>query len=258
MSKIEEPSGSKYRAPALEKGLDIIEYLAQNPEPQKIADIAKGLNRSKNELFRMLSVLENRDVISRSETKDAYTITDKLFSLRLKRSFGEQITAIAIPRMEQFCNDSGHACHMALRSGNEIVVILRVENPENLSISVPLGHKRAMHNSPSGRCILAFSEDSNVKKTLRSISPAISMAERTDLLAELKSIKQAGYATMTDGFALGVTGISVPIVGGITNKCDLAVTTSILQKVTTESHDLNKVAELLCQTAKEISEQYFV
>lgn len=258
MTKSEEPSGSKYRAPALERGLDIIEYLAQNPQSQNIGDIANGLNLSKNELFRILSILESRDIIGRSESKDAYTITDKLFSLRLQRSFAEQITSIAVPKMEKFCFDSGHSCHLALRAGSEIVVILRVESPENLSISVPIGHKRALHNSPSGRCIIAFNEEMNDKNSLKKIAPNLSDSERNSLLEELNAIRQSGFAFMTDGFAVGVTGISAPILNGITNKCNFALTTSILQEVTTESHDFKKVAKLLCQAAQEISEQYFV
>ena len=63
---VSKPKNSldKYTAPALEKGLDILEFLADFPEGLSKVDIAKGLGRSLNEIFRMVSVLEKEDTFS--------------------------------------------------------------------------------------------------------------------------------------------------------------------------------------------------
>ena len=68
----DEPSGaadaaSKYRAPALDKSLDIIELLASTEEGLTQADIAKAISRSANEIFRMLDRLQRRGYIRRTE-----------------------------------------------------------------------------------------------------------------------------------------------------------------------------------------------
>ena len=55
-----DPSLEKYRAPALDKGLDIIELLASADEGLSQAEIAKALNRSPNEIYRMLDRLVRR------------------------------------------------------------------------------------------------------------------------------------------------------------------------------------------------------
>ncbi|MFX3701694.1 helix-turn-helix domain-containing protein, partial [Streptococcus suis] len=54
---MESVKKTEYRAPALEKGLDILELLAQQDEPLTKKQIAESLDRSINEIFRMLSVL---------------------------------------------------------------------------------------------------------------------------------------------------------------------------------------------------------
>ena len=44
----------RYRAPALEKGLDVLEFLASQSHPMTLSAIVKQLGRSHGELFRMI------------------------------------------------------------------------------------------------------------------------------------------------------------------------------------------------------------
>jgi len=256
MAKDQDTKDCKYTAPALEKGLDIIEFLAAANAPRTVAEISNGLGRSRGELFRMLSVLNHRGIISRSETGDAYAITDKLFSLRLKQSFATQITTIAVPEMEQFSVETGQSCHLTLRSGHEIVVIVRVEHPENLSLSVPVGHRRRLFDSPSGQCILAFADESLRTKMLAAWSGT--RAEKAQFLTRLEQIRADGYAKVSDGFAFGVTGISAPIVNQLDGKCDFALTTSVFDKTMTATPDQQDIAQTLQRSAKAISLKYFI
>ena len=67
-----EPTGDdsdhdrKYRAPALEKGLDILELLARHGAPMTTSQMAATLGRSVSELFRMVLALEFRGYIEAS------------------------------------------------------------------------------------------------------------------------------------------------------------------------------------------------
>ena len=54
----------RYAAPALEKGLDILELLASVSEALTHSEIARRLGRTINEVFRMLVCLEERGYIS--------------------------------------------------------------------------------------------------------------------------------------------------------------------------------------------------
>ena len=75
----------KYRAPALDKGLDILELLAETDEGLSQAEIAKALDRTPNEIYRMLDRLVRRDYVRRT-TGDRYEITLKLFELAHRHS----------------------------------------------------------------------------------------------------------------------------------------------------------------------------
>ena len=66
----------KYRAPALDKGLDILELLAATEEGLSQAEIAKALDRSPNEIYRMLDRLVRRSVLSESDRIVGHDVDD--------------------------------------------------------------------------------------------------------------------------------------------------------------------------------------
>ena len=97
----DDPSLEKYRAPALDKGLDIIELLASADEGMSQTEIAKALNRSPNEIYRMLDRLVRRAYVRRTGG-DRYEITLKLFELAHARPPMHRLISQAMPVLRRF------------------------------------------------------------------------------------------------------------------------------------------------------------
>ena len=67
----------KYQAPALEKGLEILEYLSQRATPLSQSEIANGIHKTPNEIYRMLACLEEKGYLIREEISGKYKISLK-------------------------------------------------------------------------------------------------------------------------------------------------------------------------------------
>ena len=65
---IRSPSAARYAAPALEKGLDILEAFASEPAGLTGSEVARRLGRSVGEIFRMLVCLERRGYICETDS----------------------------------------------------------------------------------------------------------------------------------------------------------------------------------------------
>ena len=76
-----DDQAKKYTAPALDKGLDILEVLADADAGLTQAEVARQLGRSVGEIFRMLVVLRRRGLVVLNERSDLYTLTTGLFEL---------------------------------------------------------------------------------------------------------------------------------------------------------------------------------
>src|SRR5215470_16120210 len=116
----------RYRAPALEKGLEILELLAREASAMPVSAIAQRLGRSTNELFRMMQVLQYRGFIQQ-EPGGGYRLTDKLFSLGMEQPRTRNLLEVALPAMRQLAVMIGQSCHLAVHSKGQIVVIARME-----------------------------------------------------------------------------------------------------------------------------------
>ena len=102
--KIREKSGPKstarYAVPALDKGLDIIELLVRESEGLTLNEIARSLNRTSSELFRMVNALCRRDYIEQEGNR--YTLTLKLFEMAHQHKPIRSLTTAAAPLMRRF------------------------------------------------------------------------------------------------------------------------------------------------------------
>ena len=78
-TKLVRGTGARYAAPALEKGLDVIELLARETDGLTLNEIARLLDRTSSELFRMVNALCRRGYIGQHD--DRYVLTLKLFEL---------------------------------------------------------------------------------------------------------------------------------------------------------------------------------
>lgn len=95
---LEEDDSDRYRAPALDKGLDILELLSGIDGGLTQAEIAKHLGRSPNEFYRMLDRLVRRGYVTRLEG-DRYSLTLKLFGLAQLHAPVRRLASYATPLM---------------------------------------------------------------------------------------------------------------------------------------------------------------
>ena len=66
-----------YSAPALDKGLNILELLSTSENGLTQGQIASKLNKSVNEIYRMISTLRSREYVELDEETDIYNLSYK-------------------------------------------------------------------------------------------------------------------------------------------------------------------------------------
>src|ERR1700755_299413 len=93
-------ASSRYPTPALEKGLDILELFAHEPSGLTKSDVARRLNRTVSEIFRMLLCLEERAYISRSDDDDRFRLSLKVFRMALEYPPIKRLASEALPIMQ--------------------------------------------------------------------------------------------------------------------------------------------------------------
>jgi DNA-binding IclR family transcriptional regulator len=201
----------RYRAPALEKGLEILEFLAPRTEAMTLSEISDGVRRSKSEIFRMLQVLEERHYLSRAAGTDGYVLTHRLFMLGMEHPPVKGLMEAAMPVMHGLAEQILQPCHLAIPSEELIVVIARVESPGDVGFVVRVGHRRPIPHSTSGLVLLAFQPESIRERWLETLKRKQVPYEGKRLAGSLRGIAARGYARIPSEVIVGVTDLSAPI-----------------------------------------------
>jgi DNA-binding IclR family transcriptional regulator len=206
-------AGRRYRAPALEKGLQILELLAGEAGPMLLSVIGQRLGRSTNELFRMMQVLQYQGFIDQAPG-GGYRVTDKLFSLGMEQPRTRNLLELALPVMRQLAVTIGQSCHLAVHSKGQIVVIARMESDEQIGFTVRLGYRQSLLKTTSGAVLHAHQNADTRKRWAALWEPPPNQQELAAFLRRCEAIRSRGYEMAVSGFVAGVTDISAPIMRG--------------------------------------------
>ncbi|MFT6044323.1 MAG: DNA-binding IclR family transcriptional regulator [Arenicella sp.] len=201
----------KYSAPALEKGLDILELLALESEGLSIGAITKRLDKSVGELFRMLVVLEQRGYVAVIPGTDSYTLTLKLFELSHHFPPTKRLTSAATPILKRLAFEIEQSCHLVIYYEGRGRVVVQQDSPSERVISVRLGADAPLVNTCSGHVLLAFAEESERDRMLASIPKYHQKPHWTELSDRLERVRNRGYESIESAQIQGVLDIGLPI-----------------------------------------------
>lgn len=244
----------KYRAPALDKGLDILELLAKTEEGLSQAEIAKALERSPNEIYRMLDRLVRRDYVRRT-LGDRYEVTLKLFELAHATPPMRRLVSQALPVLRRFAREAGQSCHLVIHDRNILVVVAQVDGPGYWNVSIRVGSRIGLINTGSGHVFLAFATEEERALMLEdqtSLQPELIPAE---LESRLRKVREQGFESMASLQISEVTNLSVPIfgpVGGVIAALTCPYTRRLDRA---EAPTLEAALDLLIAAGKEISQR---
>ena len=204
---------TRYSAPALEKGLDVLEALAVERHSLTLQEIANRLDRSPNELFRMLDVLVRRGYLAR-EADSTYVLTLRLFELGQRHPLVDRLLDAAMPHMQELARETGQSNHLCVHHDARLVVLARAEPPEPMSCLVRQGAHFAFHDDRvSARVITAFQSGARQALYLEELAGGgkVSSGRRTALLKRLEATHARGYEEGPSDTVGGVVDICFPI-----------------------------------------------
>jgi DNA-binding IclR family transcriptional regulator len=197
---------SSYFVPALEKGLDVLEALARATVPQSLAQLARKLNRTSSELFRMIDALEKRSYIARDPLSGAYQLTLKLYELAHTHSPLDQLLKAAEGPMRELADSIHESCHLSVLSRGGLLVVAQAESPEPVRLSVEVGSRPLPLNTASGRLLIAFLDTEERALFLKADSMYARMAapKQIALQKQLSKIRKDGFYLAQSSRRVGI------------------------------------------------------
>ena len=212
-TRARRPGKQSYSAPALEKGIEIVELLASVSGGLTISDIASRLDRSMNEVFRIILVMVAHGLLRKDPETDLYTVTYKLLELALRATPAKSLSVVAVPIMEELAIATNQSVHMVVNAGGHGLIVQRQENVHlHGGFAVRAGATVDLVKSCSGHVLLAFAAPHFLEHTLNQ-APQPLPWPRAKLDRTLATVRRRGYEMQPSLRTEGVTDISFPVYG---------------------------------------------
>ena len=208
----DEPE-TRYRAPALERGLDIIEQLSTSESGISRAGLAEALGCSVSQIFRMLDCLQRRRYVSVDPRSNLFSLTSKLFELAHQHPPTRRLMGLALPIMRSAAIKAHQSIHVSIFDDGQALVLVQVDALEDSGYFVKPGTRRDVYLTASGRVLLAFQGDDERQSMLAGARAKTrrTHARTRPLPARLEIVRLQGFEEMPSLQISGVHNFSFPV-----------------------------------------------
>lgn len=247
----DRPENEKYRAPALAKGLDILELLANVPDGLTQVAIAKELQRTTPEIFRMLAVLKQRGYVWQS-ADDHYHLSARMLEIAYRHPPMQRLLTLSRVPMQRLAHRINQSVHLCIPQSGRLLVVAQVDNPDNNINTVRLGANVPIYDSASGRALAAFIDAEALALMLEQVGQD-RHCRRELFLADLPSVRAVGHYEGPSLTIAGITNLSAPVFD-FTGYAVAAMTIPFIRRLQEEDPAaLARSRTALIETCKDLS-----
>ncbi|KGX86917.1 IclR family transcriptional regulator [Pontibacillus litoralis] len=194
------------------KALKLLDYFTEDTPEWTLKEIAIRAELPKPTAYRLLTSLEYCGFlrkIKQSEHDSRYQLGVKLLELGHRVADQIEIRKIAKPFMEQLGERLNEAIHLVTVEGGQAIYIDKVDSHRALRLCTKVGKRSPLYSGSGPKLLLAHLQEDEQATVLQTISHPFIDSSRVK--AELKLIKEQGFALSEGEQDVDTTGVSYPI-----------------------------------------------
>jgi len=213
----ELPARMPFMPKSAKRVLDIFELLACFPEGLTFTEIQERLGFPKSSLSALLQVLASRSYVE-TDSANRYTLGMRLMELSNVHLGTRDLIEVVEPTMRIIRDLTGETVNLATLDGGDVVFLHKKLAASALRYDTAVGSRMPAYLTSVGKAMISilsdneidalFSHDGLVTYTPNSLRTAYA------LKAELREIRQKGFATDHEEGLLGVCAVGSPIQDG--------------------------------------------
>jgi DNA-binding IclR family transcriptional regulator len=245
--------------PAVERALDILEYIGEQVKPVPLKEVQNALKIPQASFFRIITELSARGYLREDNSASGrYVLGHKI--LYLSQCFTRQIdlNAVALHCMRSLSEKCNQTSQLGVLQHNGVVYVNQVLSSRPISITAALGTVLSVNISAAGKVLTAFLPENEREEFLKNAKFA-SHTEKTiinpdEFCKELVKVKEYGVAMDDEEYAVGIGCLAAPVFNH-KGRCVAAVGITGYIDDYKDKLLLSRNVQYVTQAAKEISEQ---
>ena len=243
----------------LERYLEVLELVAAFPGALTLADVSSLLGLPKTTAHRLLKGLVRSGLAKDGVGGRTYNIGDRLMRLLHATSDDGWLISLAEPHLRQLTEQTAETCYVTRLAGTRVVVAVSQSPDVRWRGYVQPGSEMFVNSAATAKAIMAYQSPALVHEAVSLELPQLTSNTRSDpdwIEAELKQVRERGYATCIGEVDEGLAALAVPIIlpdGGVFHALGM---TGPLQRIMNER--LQERIAALKQTAQVLATAFAI
>jgi DNA-binding IclR family transcriptional regulator len=199
----------------LQRGLNILEYLATREDGVTLSELSASLALSPASIFRLTGVLEEAGYVRREDATRRFSLTRKLLLLAQPRQEGRALVECCLAPMREVLRLTGETVQLCCLAGAECVIIEQLASTHPFKYIVGLGSRPPLYCCAPGKALLAWLPAAEQERVIQELKlekhTPRSITTRRALTAECREIRARGYALDEGEHFEGIHCVAAPV-----------------------------------------------
>jgi DNA-binding IclR family transcriptional regulator len=193
----------------------ILDLLGNNKGGLKHAEIARLLKIPISSLSGLLSCLVSNQFLAIDSAGMKYLLGPQILTLAGSFLSGFDLAEFSKPVVKEIAKKTGESVGVAIRMGNEMMIICKEDSPRLIKRTIQIGERHALYATAAGKAILAHLPKTEIEHYLSSVelSPLTkkTITNLQKMKKELARIRSTGLAHNYEESSEEIVAIAAPL-----------------------------------------------
>ena len=198
-------------AGSLPKGLAILDVLSRESAPMGVTELARELGMGKSGVHRLLRMM--CDLGWLREVQGRYACTLRVWEIGMRVADRLDLRQAAAPYLRQLADATSETVHLSVLDGIEVLYVDKIDSPQPVRAYSRIGGRAPAACVATGKVLLAYATPEQLAQaslTLVAHTPR-SIVDAQELQAELRRVRQQGFAVNRGEWRASVCGMAAPV-----------------------------------------------
>lgn len=214
MTEAPKETKPRYAVPAVDRMLDILEFLAERRRPYGTTELSRTLGISTNLVFRIMKRLTDRGYAEMDADSGGYQLSTRFFSLGMRLYYRFELRLRARKHLEWLCRETGETCQLQTLDGDRMLVLDTIAPPADFFLNIVPGSRVLCHANAFAKAVMAFMPKPDVDAILDVGMPKLApgtLTAKADFLNELETARETGLTYDREEYMTGIFCVGAPV-----------------------------------------------
>jgi IclR family transcriptional regulator, KDG regulon repressor len=202
---------------AVERALDVLSCCSHQTPELTMTQIAEQIGINKSTVHRLLATLEKKRYVERDTATGLYRPGIRLYQMAYLTLEHNDLRRLATMFLHRLCDQQRENVNLAILDVTDVIYLDVVESLQRVKLAATSGQRLPAFCTASGKAILAFLPEENVKRILQQGTPRYTqhtLSTSKEFFEDLYHTREQGFAISEQEYEDGINAIAAPIFTG--------------------------------------------